>query len=187
MDNYMSFTDQLSFILENDQPRCSRNLDDAYEILRQIDRANQHIIILQNQLRILKRKINSELAINIRKKHPGLNVAVNPKLCKIGYKTKYLSFYPDIEKGLWSISSDDGKFMNRFKKQYRRNIVISPEMDDLVSSIITFFINHYKSLGEDIVGSGKIIIEEKIGSLTDLATYSNEPTAHDDIEMMTHD
>lgn len=170
----MSFTDQLSFILEDNQSRCSKNLDDAYEILRQIDRANQHIILLQNQLRILKRKINSELAINIRKRHPGLNVAVNPKQCKIGYKTKHLSFYPDIEKGLWSISSDDCKFINRFKRQYRRNIIISPEMDDLVSSIITFFINHYKSLGEEIIGTGRIIIEDKNGNLGDLVLYHQD-------------
>jgi len=169
----MSFTDQLSFILEDNASRCNQNLDDAYEILRQIDQASQHIIILQNQLRILKRKINSELAINIRKKHPGLNVAVNPKQCKIGYKTKHLSFYPDIEKGLWSISSDDSQFMNRFKKQYRRNIVISPEIDDLVSSIITFFIGHYKSLGEDIIGQGKIIIEDKMANLSDLVSYNS--------------
>lgn len=177
----MSFTDQLSLILEDNSSRCSQNLNDAYEILREIDRANQHIIILQNKLRLLKRRINGELAINIRKRHPGLNVAVNPKQCKIGYKSKHLSFYPDIEKGLWSISSDDIKFINRFKKQYRRNIVISPEMDDLVSSIITFFINHYKSLGEEIVGSGKIIIEDKNVCLTDLVLYSNS----DDIIMAT--
>lgn len=169
----MSFTDQLSFILENDTSRCSQNLDDAYEILREIDRANQHIVILQNKLRILKRKINGDLAIKVRKKHPGLNIAVNPKMCKIGYKTKYLSFYPDIERGIWTISSDDNKFTNRFSKLYRRNMLITPELDDLVDSITDFFINHYKSLGEDIIGTGKIIIEERMSSLSDLAKYNN--------------
>lgn len=172
----MSFKEQLSLILENNTSRCSQNLDDAYEILRQIDRANQHIQVLQNQLRSLKKKINSELALGIRKQHPGLNVAVNPKLCKIGYKSKFLSFYPDIEKGLWSISSDDPKFMNRYKKQYRRNIVIQPEMGDLVSSIIDFFINHYKSLGEEIIGAGKIIVEDKICSLAELVSYGQTET-----------
>lgn len=168
----MSFTDQLSFILENDASRCSQNLDNAYEILREIDRANQHIVILQNKLRILKRKINGDLAIKVRKKHPGLNIAVNPKMCKIGYKTKYLLFYPDIERGIWSVSSDDNKFTNRFTKLYRRNILIKPELEDLVDSITDFFINHYKSLGEDIIGTGKIIIDDRISNLSDLAKYN---------------
>jgi hypothetical protein len=173
----MNFTDHLSFILEDSPSKCSKNLDDAYEIIRDIDRANQHIIMLQNRLRILKRKINGELAIQIRKHHPALNISVNPKQCKIGYKSKYLSFYPDIEKGVWQINGEDPKFINRFKKLYRRNTIISPEITDLVSSISDFFTNHYKSLGESIVGKGAIIIEGKSGDLQRLSEYSNK-TSH---------
>lgn len=170
----MNFTEQLSFILEDSQSKCSKNLEDAYEIIRDIDRANQHIIMLQNRLRILKRKINSELAIQIRKHHPALNISVNPKQCKIGYKSKYLSFYPDIEKGVWQINSEDPKFINRFHRLYRRNTIISPEITDLVTSISDFFTNHYKSLGENIIGQGAIIIEGRNSDLHQLAEYSNK-------------
>jgi hypothetical protein len=167
----MAFTDHLSLILEDQSPRCHQHLENAHEILRAIDVANQQISILHNKLRNIKRKINGELAIGIRKRDPRLNVAVNPKQCKIGYKSKYLSFYPDIDKGLWLISSDDPKFASRFKKMYRMNTIISSDIDGLVSSIADYFFNHYRSLGEDMIGNGLIIVEGKTTNLSDLAKY----------------
>ena len=169
----MDFSEQLSFILEESPSRYQNNLSDANEIIKEIDKSYQYINILQNKLRNIKRKMNSELAVKIRHKNPSLNISVNPKKCKIGYKTKYLSLYPDVERGIWILSANDDKFKNKFLKQHKQSTVISKDIEMLANSILSYFSDYYKSLNESIVGNGIILIEDNKSNLMNLAKYGN--------------
>ena len=170
----MEFTEQLSFILEDSPVRYNNSLDDANSIVKEIEKSQQYIVMLHNKLKSIKRRINSELAIKVRHRNPGLNVSVNPKKCKIGYKSKFLSFYPDVERHIWLVSSSDEKFSNKFLKNHRRSTIMSDDINELASAITTYFINYYKSLNENIIGDGAIIIDDNKARLLNLVEYGNE-------------
>ena len=61
--------------------------------------------------------------------------------------------------------------MGRFKRRFGRNTVLLPDIAPLVSAIVNYFTEHYKSLGEDIVGNGVVLIERKRVSLRELVSY----------------
>lgn len=163
----MSFQDRLNLLLQDSKP--TGNLDNAYEVYRSIDKAKQNLLKMQHELNSIKKRINCELAVGVRKRHPALNVAVNRKGCKVGYKNKNMCFDPDMSKGIWVITGSDPNFINRFKRKNVKNTLLSQEYDNLADLISSFFINHYKSLGEEIKGSGAILLEDKSVHLTDMA------------------
>ena len=166
----MSFADQLSLILE-ERPLQRNPLDAAAEILHQLDIANQQIVDLQHRLNSIKQRMNGDLALGVRRNHPGLNVAISPKGCKIGYRSKSLLFDPDVAKGVWIVTGEDPRFVGRFKKQFGRSTVLLPDINNIVSAVTDYFTGHYKSLGEDIIGTGVILIEGKKVSLCELTKY----------------
>lgn len=166
----MQFADQLSLVLE-DRPPTQSPLDAAADILRSLDSVKQQLIDLRHRLDSIKQRMNADLAIGIRRNHPGLNVAVDLAGCKVGYRSKSLNFDPDVEKGVWIVTGEDPRFLGRFKRQYGRSTVLLPDIGNLVSAITDYFTGHYKSLGEDIVGTGVVLIEGKRASLHELAGY----------------
>jgi hypothetical protein len=172
----MDFGDQLSIVLE-ERPRTQNPLDAASGILHSMDSLKQQLIDLQNKLGVIKQRMGADLALSVRRNHPGLNVAVDQNGCKVGYRSKNLCFDPDVEKGVWVVSSSDDGFLGRFKRQYDRNTVLSPEIGELVSAITDYFAGHFKSLGEDIVGVGVVLIEGKRSTLGELTGYGEfQPT-----------
>lgn len=172
----MEFSDTLDVILEESQNPW-RPLQDAMELVRKLDMAKQYVADLQHQLLSMKNKINADLALHIRRKMPALNVGLDKNgSCKVGYKSKSLLFTPDIEKGIWSVQSSDHRFLNKFQKMRRRDLIIGSEITPLIEAVIAYFTGHYKSLGEDIVGVGIILVEGKIGTLSDLVKWKEGHT-----------
>lgn len=167
----MEFSDTLDFILEESQNPW-QPLQHAMELVRKLDIAKQMVSDLQHRLMSMKNKINAELALTIRRRMPALNVGLDKTgSCKVGYKTKNLVFSPDIEKGIWCVQSPDNRFLSRFQKGKRHDLVIGSEITPLIDAIVAYFTEHYKSLGEDIVGVGTILIEGRIGTLSDLVQW----------------
>lgn len=166
----MSFEDRLNLILQD--TKKTGNLDNAYEVYRSIDKAKQNLLKLQHEFNSIKKRINCELAVDVRKCHPGLNVSVNRKGCKVGYKNKNMCFDPDMAKGVWIISGSDPNFVRRFKRRHVKDTLLSQDFGPLADLISSFFVNHYKSLGEDIVGSGAVLLEDKAVNLVDIAAVS---------------
>jgi len=166
----MSFADQLSLVLE-DRPPSHSPLDAAMEIVQSIDLLKQRLVDFRHKLEAIKQRMNADLALGVRRNHPGLNVAVEPTGCRVGYRSKSLHFDPDVEKGIWVVNGDDPRFVGRFKKLHGRSTVLLPDIGDLVSAITDYFTGHYKSLGEDIIGTGVVLIEGKRASLRELVGY----------------
>jgi len=170
----MSFADDLNLVLE-DRPTGQNPLDAAIGILHELGSAKQQIVDLQDRLDSIKKQMSGNLALGIRRNHPSLNVSVNPDGCQVGYKSKNLLFNPDIERGVWSVTSEDPRFIGKFKSVFGRNTALSPNLDSLVSAITDYFTGHYKSLSEDIIGTGAVILEGKRVSLRDITKYGYQP------------
>lgn len=167
----MQFSEQLAFVLEEDNNSGKHDISDAVDILRQLETAKSQISDLEYKLDSIKNRINANLAVKIKRTNPGLNVSVDRKGCKIGYKSKSLIFNPDLSKGIWLVTSEDTRFLNRFLRRFKKDIVISGDVYKLVSVINNYFADHYKSLGEDIIGTGIVLLENKKVSVSELAKY----------------
>lgn len=169
----MSFFDQLSLVLE--EPAGQNPLESAMEIVRKLDSVKQEVLDLQHQLGSLKQVMNGDLALGVRRHMPGLNVGVDPMGCKIGYRSKNLVFDPDIEKGIWIVTGDDDRFTKRFSKMFGPRTRLVPDIGDMVEAIVGHFGGHYKTLGEEIIGTGVVFVEGKRTTLAGLAQWRNTP------------
>lgn len=169
----MSFSETLDFILTEDQSQLP--LQKAMEIVRKLNIAKQMVVDLQHRLLTAKNKINVELALNLRKRMPSLNIGIDKSgSCKVGYRSKSLTFSPDIENGIWIVQSSDPRFARRFQKLKRYDLIIgSSDITPLIDAVVEYFTGHYKSLGEEITGVGVILIEDKIRNLSDLIEWRN--------------
>jgi hypothetical protein len=171
----MSFSNRLSLILEEQATQCGDLLDVATDLVGQIDRVKQHLSDLKRKLALTSRRINTNLATIVRRENPSLNISVTADGCKIGYKTKTLILNPDVSRGLWSVDSNDDKFSGRFKRTYRRHTILVPDIGDLSSAVIDYFRMFYKSLNEDIIGTGITLIDGKSVTLCELVEFCEKP------------
>lgn len=169
----MSFADQLNLILEESQEQ--NPLVAAMEIVQKLDAAKQQILDLQHQLSSVKQRMNGDLALGVRRQLPGLNVGVDPNGCKVGYRSKNLVFDPDVEKGIWMVSGDDDRFANRFHRTFGLQTRLVPDIGDMIEAIIHHFRDHYKSLGEEILGTGVVLVEGKKSTLSNLIYWRDKP------------
>lgn len=143
----------------------------ASDIVKQLEVTQQRVYELQNQLVIAQNKMCGELALNLRRRMPGLNVAVGRDGCKIGYRSKHLVLQPDVKRGIWNVKSGDGSFARRFLSRHSSKTIITPDFENLINALVRHFTEHYKSLGEDIIGTGVILIEGKRGTLVGLSQW----------------
>jgi hypothetical protein len=167
----MKFADTLDIILE-DSSEITTMLGQADLLIDRLNNARRIISDTKYQLSVLKSQINADLAMRLRKAMPALNVGLNHGMCKVGYKTKHLLLTPDLEKGVWKVKSADTNFAQRFQKSKLRLLFMDQDTTLLINSIIEYFTNHYKSLGESLAGQGILLIENKISNLSDLVDYA---------------
>jgi len=145
----------------------------ALETIQKLDSAKQLVFELQNQLVVSQRGMAGDLALNTRRKHPSLNIGVNDTGCKIGYKSTNLNFSPDIKHGVWALSSDDDTFLNEFIDNNPSAIVLHQNTNILATAVFDHFFNHYKILGEDIMGQGVVMVEGKRANQLDVVSWKN--------------
>lgn len=156
-------------------------LDSAMDLARQLQDAQQLVADIQHKLASLKTRMAGDLALAIRRTKPGLNVAVDKTGCKVGYKTKYLQFIPEVEQGVWKVISPNRRFLREFLQANRRATLLTPDLSVLINAIAEYFSTYYRTLGEDVVGTGILMVEERRATLLELANWRNaaadrEPT-----------
>jgi hypothetical protein len=159
----------LNLILEDQAPTENWGLlQDALDVHNELEQAKLNVQNLMHQLHRMRQKMCVDLAYRIRKFNPSYNVNVDKNGCKIGYRRKVLHFKPDIQRGMWIITSKDGSFASEFRRANKQLLLISPYISQLIQAIDAFFKAHYKTLHEEIVGEGTIIINEQMSTLADL-------------------
>lgn len=162
----------LDIILEEGPPDGGWHpLHSAMDLARQLQDAQQAVIDLQHQLGNIKTRMAGDLALALRRAKPGLNIAVDKQGCRIGYKTKVLHFTPDVEQGLWKVTSPNHRFLREFLKAHRRATLMSENLSELIEAIVAYFTAYYRTLGEEVEGTGILMIEEKRATLLDLASW----------------
>lgn len=174
----MNFAQSLDLILQPEDQSLSA-ISRAVDIANQMHQAQIQFRDLKHQLRMLKSEINSQLAVKIRKAMPSLNISVDRNgNCQVGYKSKYLIVNPDTSKGMWSVKSNDPRFCSRFQRRYKHDLFLDENVDNLINRLCEYFTGYYKSLGESIEGTGKIIIEGKTSSFADLVNWREHKCQH---------
>lgn len=167
----MNFAAQLSLVLE-DAPSTGPNpLQSAMEIVHKLEGARQVVTNLQHELATVVQSINGDLALGVRRQLPGLNVGIDPEGCKIGYRSQTLVFNPAIENGVWEVSGSNSRFLNKFKRDYSVDLRLDLDIGNIVHAIVNYFTTHFRSLNEDIQGSGIILVENKHTSLSGLVEW----------------
>jgi len=166
----MKFTDTLEILLE-DENHTAPKMQQAAQLVQRLDTAKQLVVTIKHQLMQLRNQINAELAMQIRRTMPALHVGLDHGMCKVGYKTKSLLLTPDLERGIWTVKSPDGRFATKFHRSYIRDMLIGPDTEQLISAIVKHFTDHFKTIGEDLIGNGLLLIEGKHSQLADLVKY----------------
>lgn len=154
-------------------------LEAATGLVQQLQDAQQTVADIQHKLSNLKTRMSGDLALALRRAKPGLNVAVDKNSCKVGYKTKLLQFWPDVESGMWKVTGPNRRFLREFQQANRRATLLTPDLSVLVDAISNYFANYYRTLGETIEGTGVIFIEERKTTLLELASWRLNTTQLD--------
>lgn len=155
-------SDSLNLILEdNPAPDGDHPLHTAMDVARQLQDAHQNVADLQHRLTSIKSRMAGELAMAIRRAQPSLNVAVDKGGCKVGYKTKTLLFTPEIEQGMWRVVSPNQRFRREFLKAHSRTMLLVPDLSGVAEAIVGYFREYYRTLGEELLGAGVILVEDK--------------------------
>ena len=165
----------LDIILEDGNQVSPYSGSSADELVARLNDARQQVIDIEHKLGTIKHRMCADLALNIRRLQPGLNVGVDKHGCKIGYKTKILQFAPDVESGIWKVSSPNNRFMREFLNAHRRATLMTGAVQELASAIASHFIAYYRTLHEEISGTGVLMIDEQYGTLTQLAERRGAP------------
>ncbi len=172
----------LDLILEEaPSPDGWHPLDSAIDLARQLQDAQQLVADLQHKLNSLRTRMAGDLALAIRRTKPGLNVAVDKNGCKVGYKTKYLQFIPEVEQGVWRVVSPNRRFLREFLQANRRATLLAPDLSVLIGAISEYFSTYYRTLGEEVEGTGVLMVEERRATLLDLAEWRNEAASREPV------
>ncbi len=149
----------LNLILSEDSPSGQYNF--IHKLTKDLAAAKQAVLDLEHKISIAKQQLNADLALKIRRIEPGFNIAVEKSGVKIGYKTKFLHFAPNIETGMWVVTSNNERFLREFLNAHRRTTFIDGGIDTLTSAIVAYFTAYYRTLNDDIDGTGVLLINDK--------------------------
>lgn len=96
--------------------------------------------------------INADLAVAVRKLVPKINVNLTDGKCNVTYRSRSLDLRPDIDRGKWSVGSNDiGK---TFQRQYMQYLTLTEQPDDLAEAIADYFVGDYKTLQDKNFSAG---------------------------------
>lgn len=164
----MKFSDALDLILE--EPRCQwQPLEAAMHIIRKIDAIKQQLLELQNEMSALRSQMKGDLALNVSKSEPKLNIGLDhDEGCRIGIDNKCLRFEPDMQSQVWTVDSSDPALADQFTNEHGTSLKIDSSIDPLIKAISAFF---GAELNENRRYNGRIVIEGKLGTMRDLVAW----------------
>jgi len=136
----------------------SESADQIKETIDTINVAKKYLYILESKLHNHCKRMIGELALNLKKDIPELNLAVIESECKIGNKAKVVKIHVDISECKWIITTES-------KSQEFGPIIID------ITNDLTTIVKIISDQFNDKSGDGKILIEGKISTITKLAEW----------------
>lgn len=171
MQPIITMNDRLAVLEDILNDSIDTNYTQLNELYQQLADAQQEVIKIRNRLHRGISVLNGQLAVQVRNRQPSLEIKLNPESCVIGYYSRALEFTPSLRTGLWAVESPDAKLRKKFIAT-NPPLALSGSISELATSIAVFFARFYRSLGEELVGTGAIIIEGKNRSFGELANFA---------------
>lgn len=163
---------RLDIILETSSTQVG---DDTYgsavNIATELEEARRKVTELERELIYATDRLCGGLAMGVRKRRPGLNASIGNGCCKIGYRSKHLAFRPDLSGGMWKVESADPTFAKHFGREHGPATALGSDIDPIAQAVAAFFGGYYRSLKEEIVGRGVILIDGRKATIDSLAEY----------------
>lgn len=164
MQDHMEFEQNLEELLNNlGQEQEPEHQMDVYgsarERLTELNNLKQALKELENKYLAEVGGLNMSLAGEIRKFKPALTVKLGRDGVGVSYhrsNARSVMLRPDVKSGCWSVG--DSPFERQFSKHYGENLRMG--LESIGRSIADHFTKTYKTLGEDIVGEGSMIVED---------------------------
>lgn len=135
-------------ILAPDTPAPDNPITAVRSTLERLQKAREEVAGLERELLCNVEKVNGQLAVLIRNRNPGLNVALGNGECSVGYRSKQLRLKPDFSKRTWAVDGPDPAFARRFTRRHNTATVIGDGVDELANALSDYFATHYKTLGD---------------------------------------
>lgn len=167
----MNIADRIGLLLEYDSGAVDAAYQKAIGIHDNIAAVKNRLRMLNSLMREAADHLCCELAVAVRRVQPSLYVSIDKNGCKIGYKKKYLSLFPDIEHKVWIVTSSNDDFLSRFSRSYSLEMGLNEPVSKIAENICTHFRNFYKSLNEELEGEGHIIISESETTMRQLVQH----------------
>lgn len=171
MQPIIALNDRLAVLEDILNDNIDTNYAQLNELYQQLADAQQEVIKIRNRLHRGVSVLNGQLAVQIRNRQPGLEIKLSPESCVIGYYSRALEFTPNLRTGLWSVESPDAKLIKKFIAT-NPPLALNGNISELAVSVAVFFTRFYKSLGEELAGTGAIIIEGKNRSFSELVNFA---------------
>lgn len=90
--------------------------------------------------------LNSQLALEIRKRMSKLQVNLGGGKCNVRFKSKAVTVWPDVMSKKWQIDPND---MGRsFVRGFSHALPMQDDLSSIAEAIVEYFTGHYKSLGD---------------------------------------
>lgn len=155
-------------------PVASPSDDPAAKVLslhKELEEARLTVTTKEREYKHAMDGLNAHLAMAVKKIKPSLNLSLESSGCKIGYKSKFVTFTANPAIGAWDVTAPAKllTFLNGFKRYAADYLNLTSDLGTLATAIANYFSVHYKSLGEDIQGVGTILVEGREVSALALA------------------
>ena len=159
--------DRLDVIFEDE----TTTIDDGLysDIIDRLAAAREHVNQLERRLTHSSDRLCGGLAMGIRKLQPSLNVSLGRGFCRVVYKTKYLTFKPNLERKIWEVESNRPRFVSQFRRDYSHTTSLIGDLRPLATAIVSFFNAYYRSIGESVEGRGSILVSGQPVTISELA------------------
>lgn len=141
MNSRLRFSEVISTILEGTDLFTA-----AIERHQGVDEAKQNLTARESELTAAVTDINSQLAGEIRRQGPSLDVWLTRDgrvQVKYGGRARQLGLRPAVTDKKWVV--DDSPFGRAFRKYYRD--ALNGTAEALAAAVVKFFNYNYKSLG----------------------------------------
>jgi hypothetical protein len=135
---------RLKTLLNEQENAISKDLlSIASELLSQVSELKIKLTDTETQIEHLIEKLNAELGVAIRQRHPRLTVLHRNGECACGYRSKDLICRPDLQRKTWVIN---GRLGHGFGRQHPNLLQLSSDVNPLADAIVDYFKHQYITL-----------------------------------------
>lgn len=142
----------------------------------ELDDLKARVQEVKSRIASLGVKLCARFGIEVRKKFPKLYVHINRGSVRVGYKSKFLLFRPDVAGHVWDVEGGD-RFVRGFLNSYRKYLLLYSDLGLLVDAVGAHFESSFKTFGEGVgegagEGGSLVFVEGSESSLVGVVRWA---------------